>query len=139
MKEYVKPIVLANEELAEGVYAASGADCYTVNARIVQKPETGRGTHYIQVDAKHDAADGHHGGEQVLTISFNEPVVYQHSNGTLVGGDGTTTLEIRYSYHSNAKDNIGLGSVEVVADVGLAVTGTVLSCNYDCGDPGHKH
>ncbi len=31
MKEYSKPTILINEELSEGVYAASG--CYTITTR----------------------------------------------------------------------------------------------------------
>ena len=132
MKNYVKPVVLANEELAEGVYAASG-DCYTISGYIHQTPQTGRGDYRIQFDGKHAANDGHHSGKQTLIVSFNMPVVYKGSNGTLVSGDGTNTLSIDYSYHNNASDNIGLGDVIVEADAGLAVVGSTLTCNYDCG------
>lgn len=139
MTLYEKPIVLENEDLAEGVYAASGAvnsagsDCYTATARIHQQPETGRGDFRIQVDGRHAAADNHHSGEQVLILSFNKPVDYVSSNGTLVSGSGTSSISIEYNYHNNAYDNIGLGDVVVTADAGLAVTGAVITCNYDCG------
>ena len=36
MKNYERPVVLLNEELAEGVYAGSG-DCYTFNSRAKNK------------------------------------------------------------------------------------------------------
>lgn len=137
MLNYEKPIVLANEEISEGVYAASGAggggDCYTVAAHIHQTPETGRGDFRIQVDAVHAAWDGHHSGAQVLTLYFNQAVTYKGSNGSLAGGDGTSSINISYAYHNNANDNIGLGDVIVESDAGLAVTGATLSCNYDCG------
>ena len=135
--KYVKPIVLANEELAEGVYAASGDvtgnDCYTVSAYIHQTPEIGRGDYRIQVNGVHAAANGHHSGEQVLTLTFNQPVEYSSSNGTLVSGSGTSSINIKYNYHNNGNDNIGLGDVVVTSDDGLAITGAMLSCNYDCG------
>ena len=52
MKDYVKPVVLVNEELAEGVYAASGSDCYTVTTNIHQRPETGtRPAALVEMDA----------------------------------------------------------------------------------------
>lgn len=137
MKNYVKPVMLDNEEVFEGVYAASGAgdgaDCYTVTAYIHQTPETGRGDYRIQVNGVHAAANGHHSGEQVLTLSFNQPVEYSSSNGTLVSGSGTATINIKYNYHNNGNDNIGLGDVVVTSDDGLAITGAMLSCNYDCG------
>lgn len=133
MEKYVKPMVLANEELAEGVYAASG-DCYTVTANIHQRPELGRGDYRIQVDGKHEATDNHHGGKQVLALSFNLPVTYQSSQGTLKSGDGTNKIEINYDgYHQNPIDNIGLGDVVVKAEQGLIVTDAVLYCNHDCG------
>ncbi|MBP5280886.1 MAG: hypothetical protein J6Z22_00115 [Lachnospiraceae bacterium] len=132
MKNYVKPVVLANEELAEGVYAASG-DCYTVTGYIHQTPETGRETYVMQFNAVHAAADGHHGGAQVLIITFNQPVTYVSSAGTLCGGDGTNVISIDYGYHNNQADNIGLGDVQVASGDGLAIVGAVLTCNHDCG------
>lgn len=135
MMNYEKPVVLANEEIAEGVYAASGAgaDCYTVSAYIHQTPETGRGDFRIQVDAQHAAGDGHHSGEQVLVLYFNQAVTYKGSNGALSGGDGTASISITYNYHNNAYDNIGLGDVIVESDAGLSVTGAQLICNHNCG------
>ena len=140
MKDYVKPIVLANEELAEGVYAASGdagngGDCYTVTAYIHQTPELGREDYRIQVNGVH-AAVGHHSTGQELILYFNQPVNYQFCNGaeaTLVSGDGTSELRLAYSYHNNENDNIGLGDVVVTSGDGLAVSGAVLKCNYTCG------
>ena len=138
MNNYEKPIVVETEELAEGIYAASGGtggggDCYTVTARIHQTPETGRGDYRIQVDGVHAAANGHHSGAQVLMLSFNQAVDYSSSNGSCIGGSGSSTIQIQYNYHNNANDNIGLGDVVVTADEGLAITGAVLTCNYDCG------
>lgn len=133
MKNYVKPVVLSNDELAEGVYAASGAgeNCYTVTTNIHQKPETGRGDYRIQVDGKHNAIN-HHSTAQTLILYFNQNVEYVSSNGTCVGGSGTTQLSISYGYHNNQVDNIGLGDVVVTSDAGLAVTGAQLTCNYTC-------
>lgn len=131
MKDYVKPVVIENDELAEGVYAASGTDCYTVTARIHQTPQEGRGDYRIQVDGKHSAGDNHHSGKQRLTISFNMPVDYVWSNGTLVSSGNSVVID--YNYHNNAYDNIGLGDVIVAADQGLAVNGAILECNHNCG------
>ena len=133
MREYAKPIVLANEELSEGVYAASGSECYTVFTSMHQEPQVGRVDYRIQVNGRHEAADGHHSGAQVLTLSFNMPVEYKSSNGTLSSGDGTGTISISYAYHNNGEDNIGLGDVVVSSEPGLEITGAVLACNYDCG------
>ena len=139
MKKYEKPTVMLTDGIAEGVYMASGdggngGDCYTVTAYVHQQPETGRGDYRIQVNAVHAAADSHHSGEQILTLTFNQDVEYVGSNGTYVSGSGTNTIDIKYNYHNNGNDNIGLGDVIVKSNAGLTMTpGAKLSCNYDCG------
>ena len=115
---YRKPIILTNDSLFEGVYAASG--CYTATANIHQRPETGRGDYRIQVNGVHNA--DHTNKTQWLHISFNMPVKYDSSQGTLESGDNTNTLVIRYNYTQNQNDNIGLGDLVVKADQGLSVT-----------------
>lgn len=120
MKNYVKPIVLTNDEVFEGVYTASGDTCYTATAYIHQSPEEGRGDYRIQVNGVHSA--DHTNNEQLLYISFNNPVTYKSSNGVLVSGNGTNMLVIKYSYWQNPNDNIGLGDLVVESDAGLSVT-----------------
>lgn len=119
-KSYEKPSVMQNGSFTEGVYMASGSSCYTVDAYIHQTPETGREDYRIQVNAKHNAEDGHTNEKQTLTIKFNLPVNHV-SGGTCISGDGTDTLVIDYGYHNNASDNIGLGDLVVTANDGLAI------------------
>lgn len=121
MVKYSKPMVTVDQGLAEGVYAASGTGCYTVTAKIHQTPQIGRGDYRIQVDGQHHA--GHTKEAQTLTISFNQPVTYSSSSGTLAGAATGTTLTINYTYHQNPNDNIGLGDLVVVSDPGLSITG----------------
>ena len=145
MKNYEKPVVLENEEVAEGVYLASGdgiggksgglvpSDCYTVTWNIHQKPEVGRGDFRIQINANHHATDGHHSGKQTLVVAFNQAVDYVSSGGTYVSGSGTSTIAVDYSYHNNSGDNIGLGDLVVTANAGLAIESAGMICNHDCG------
>ena len=144
MKKYVKPMVIANEELAEGVFAASGDNCYTFWARICQTPELGNEVYVIQVDGKHAAADGHHSSERSVIINFNLPVSYVSSNAKEVSGDGTTSLKLVYvdgyngAYHNNGEDNIGLGQLKIKADAGLAIVSVGTDyCNHVCTYAGH--
>ena len=125
MREYAKPVVTVDNGLAEGVYAASGAGCYTASAYIHQTPETGRGDYRIQVNGQHKA--DHTKDAQVLTISFNQNVTYVSGGKRLISGDGTTTLEIKLGYHQNSTDNIGFGDLVVKADTGLAITGVSIT------------
>ena len=120
---YTKPVLVINDEIAEGVFAASG--CYSATAYIHQSPQEGRGDYRIQVNGVHDA--DHTKETQWLHISFNMPVKYSWSNGTLESGDNTNTLTVRYNYHQNPTDNIGLGDLVVKADQGLEIVGVSIT------------
>lgn len=125
MREYKKPVVTVDNGLAEGVYAASGAGCYTTSAYIHQTPQTGRGDYRIQVNGKHSS--DHTKEAQVLTISFNQNVTYVSGGAGLISGNGTTTLKVKLSYHQNPNDNIGFGDLVVTSDTGLAITGVSIT------------
>ena len=125
MREYKKPVVTVDNELAEGVYAASGAGCYTATAKIHQTPQIGRGDYRIQVNGKHSA--DHTKEAQVLTISFNQNVTYVSGGEGLISGNGTSILKVKLSYHQNPNDNIGFGDLVVTADAGLAITGVSIT------------
>ena len=128
MANYSKPMVTVDQGLAEGVYAASGAGCYTVTANIHQKPELGRPDYRIQVTAHHSA--DHIREAQLLTISFNQNVTFVSfaANGaTLISGSGTPTLKISLTYHQNQVDDIGAGDLVVTSGEGLAITGVSIT------------
>lgn len=124
MMNYERPMLVKTEQMSEGVYLASGVGCYTASAYIHQTQETGRHNYRIQVNGVH-AAD-HTKEAQTLTISFNLPVVHA-GGGTLISGDGSTTLVIALSYHQNPNDNIGFGDLTVTADEGLAITSVTIT------------
>lgn len=144
MKNYEKPIVMINEDMAEGVYAASG-DCYTFTADIMQGPD--RPAYYdnyvIQINGTHNATDGHHSGVRTVKIVFNQDVTYLSSNAESCTGSGSKTLYLTYtqyngSYHNNEGGNIGLGNLNVDSAHGLAITGvTCTYCNESCEGYGH--
>lgn len=134
MKNYEKPVVTVNDGMSEGVYAASG-DCFETSAYITQTPTTGFGYYVVHVDAVHSTTD-HHSTEQVLTITFSDAVTYGYcsdSSASYVSGNGTTTLQIQYSYHANCSESIGLGDLYITSSAAsLSVTSASLSCNYTC-------
>lgn len=122
MKKYSKPTILVNDEYSEGVYAASG--CYTVTASIRQDNQIGRTDYRIQVNGKHDS--NHTQEAQTLTVSFNMPVKYESSSGSPQVLEGTTIV-VKYNYHQNPTDNIGLGDLVVSAEQGLQITSISLT------------
>lgn len=126
MKNYTAPIAIMNEDLMEGIYAASGSKCYSVRANIHQSPEQGRGDYRIQVTAQHNA--DHTCDKQKLTLTFNQPVTPVSATNGIIKTHGTSAvLEIEYSYWNNPIDAIGLGDVIVTSEQGLIITGARLT------------
>ena len=119
MNKYRKPIIIKNNDIAEGVFAASGETCYTTEAKIIQRPELGRNDYRIQVNARHHG--NHTKQKQRLIITFNKPVTFKSCNGKLLEGNGTSTLTIELRYYQNPTDNIGFGDLTVESDSGLAI------------------
>lgn len=114
MKKYEKPVVVVSDELSEGVYAASGAGCYDVTATINQENQNGRMDYRIIVDAVHNA--DHVCERQLLTVTFDIPVTYSFSNGTLQGSATGNTIVVAYTYHNNPSDRIRLADLIVTCD-----------------------
>ncbi len=146
MKNYERPIVMINEDLAEGVYAASGAgvgSCYLVNSFGCQNPYEITGTDMnawtVHVDGVHNDP-GHHSSYREVTIVFNYPVQVhaKESNTTVLSGDGTNTIVVSLNHHNNSVDNIGLSGFVVKVDksiTDLKVTNAFINnCNLDCGE-----
>ena len=121
-QDYTKPIIVANDNLSEGVYLASGTGCYTIDATIInQTPVEGRKNYVIQISATHAADHTRHA--QTLTISFNQPVTFSSCGvANLISGDGTNTLELSMSYTQNPTDKIGFGDLTVKSADGLTIT-----------------
>ena len=88
--------------------SGQGSKCYSCEAKINQRPETGRDDFRIQINARHNG--DHSCDEQLLTIVFNHPATFiSCSNGSLNGGNNTTMIQVKLRYHSNQNDNIGMG------------------------------
>lgn len=126
MKTYERPIVLVNEELAEGVYAASGVepenppleessnsnvptpeptpdtevttDCWTVDAVSVQDSN---GSHHVfEVRCVHSTAVEHISTNTTVTLTFSSPLTDAYSEFTSSFSGSTVT--INRTLHANA-------------------------------------
>lgn len=98
MSEYLKPVVLENEELSEGVYAASG-DCWTVDVTLAQ-PDAG-GYANFRVNAVHSTTAQHISTDTTIVIVFNQPVTNATFEGFDVSISGNTVTLTRTS-HGNS-------------------------------------
>lgn len=74
MKNYEKPMVIINEELAEGVYAASG--CWSISTSRIE--DKGSGWFFAYITVTHD--DVAHNGDAIMTVTFSEPVTLRNAN-----------------------------------------------------------
>lgn len=125
MKEYVKPIILLNEEIAEGVYAASGDTCWTVSQRgdVVHSYE-GRKVFFI--DLTHDGSAHDSAGAKV-TFTFNFNVSHAFCGGSTAECNGNVvtavySMEVIENYASTnlfvnvlPEDDISSISPEIVS------------------------
>ena len=135
MSTYKKPIVLMNEDLAEGVYAASGgaasSECWTAEARIHQRPETGRGDYRLQVDCKHLNIDpDNHLSSAEVTIVFNQPVSLENAGGSgwrVVGSGNAITVAFNIGTY-NKNESKGYGDLIVTSDAGLEIVDVGIVC-----------
>ncbi|MBO4981506.1 MAG: hypothetical protein J6C84_06380 [Lachnospiraceae bacterium] len=101
MREYVKPLVLANEDLAEGVYAASG-ECWTVEVTLAQKNAGGPNTYNnYRVKAVHPTGLAHISTKSVTTIVFNQDVTDAYFDSGDASVSGNVVVVTRES-HANA-------------------------------------
>lgn len=145
MNKYERPIIEINETLAEGVYAASGAnnsDCMTVNASITQGYSvTKEGMYAVQVESNHDGSlyrgDGHAASGITVTLYFNQPVTcdgsyYQGESGTsyfVSGGNGTSTLTLTFSGATASAGTKYWGQIYIASEPGLALNSAAIACH----------
>lgn len=116
MKNYEKPVVLANNELFEGVFAASGSYQPSYNQPVYNQTNAWDGNKQYNVSFTNPT------GEKVDSVSVTIPV-----NGTVTGiggnvtgvdnGDGTWTLT--FNNYGN-----GIDANTTVPDIYVHVTGT---------------
>lgn len=112
MLTYQKPIVLLNEDLAEGVYAASGSagDCWTITQKTTQ--DWNGQAHVYEIGATHTSAVSHFSEALVVKFVFSSVVTSAWAEGAgnyTVEGIGTTTLTVTRTHHANGEysgDNV---------------------------------
>lgn len=130
MKDYVKPIVLSNEELAEGVYAASGGipegDCWTVEAYSVQD---WNGSHHVfEVHAVHSNQYKHISTETVVTLTFSQNVVSVGNEKEFPSTYNGNTVTITRTLHANGYQSGDQYTFKVWVSTGDETTTKAITC-----------
>jgi hypothetical protein len=133
MKKYEKPVLFETDEMAEGVYAASGGDietnCWTVDARSVQN---WNGSHNVfEVHCVHTNTVQHISTETKVTLTFSGLVTdaYAEFPSTYSG----STVEVTRTLHANgygSGDNVTykvwVKSTDEATTKGLTCTGAAI-------------
>lgn len=140
MKNYVKPVVLANEELAEGVYAASGgvADCWTIDVDSVQDWGDSNG-HVFSVRCVHSTAMEHISTAITVAVTFSatlDATSFSDYPSTVSGNKITVRRELLadgYKSGDNVEFKIYAKSVgnDQANTKALYVTGKSISCQKE--------
>lgn len=116
MKRYEKPVVMINEELAEGVYAASG--CWTAGGTGKQTRVSSRDDFRFQINGSHISEA--HAAKVIATFTFDLPVNSATFCGYKPIGDisaGATVVQFELTNYSggvNPDENFGGGALNVV-------------------------
>lgn len=138
MKDYEKPVVLENADVAEGVYTASGAgvgaaDCWTVDPYSVQD---WNGSHHIfEVKIVHSDAVQHISTASTTVLTFNNAVTDAYSEGNCTATFSGSTVTVVRTLHANAYQSGDVATFKVwvkaadeAATKALSVTGSSISC-----------
>ncbi len=129
MNKYEKPMVLLNEELAEGVYAASGSDCLNIVVDFSQSetnnmPE-GQCRYTVSFRKQEHSSKEHRTSGQKVVLVFSSPVTINY-NPQGWTGDGTNKLTLNNGFASQNEREGSLqlqNSLKVDGPVGLQVSG----------------
>ncbi len=142
MKKYEKPVVMVNEELAEGVYAASGAltgpmgtsDCWSFD---VTDEQAWNGSHHVfQVNLKHHTGLQHISGATTVSVTFSAPLdasSYGQFEGSVVSGSTITVTRVLLADAYNDGDSVTYKVWAKAADEAttkaLTVTNVTVTCD----------
>lgn len=137
MKTYEKPVVIENEDLAEGVFAASGgssSDCWRVTCTSDQ--DYVDGVHSFRINAIHSASVVHISSNVTYTVTFNSPVTNANSeNPDFVCSYSGNTVVISRPQHANAYnsgDNVNFMFKVSAADQATTTALTPIEVTYVC-------
>ncbi|MCM1044809.1 MAG: hypothetical protein NC417_04800 [Candidatus Gastranaerophilales bacterium] len=137
MKEYAKPVVLANDELAEGVYAASGAetstDCWTVEAVSVQD---WNGSHHVfEVRCRHSTEVVHISTNTDVTLTFSSAIsdAYSEFAASFSGSTVTVSRELHanaYNSGDNMTYKVWVQAADEATTKAITCTQAVITCTH---------
>lgn len=147
MKSYVKPVVLDNDEIFEGVYAASGVidenpdvvvestgDCWTLDHKSVQSWD---GTYHVfEMHAVHSTALQHISSQTVVTVTFNQNITAARSEFPCEYSGSTvkvtrTLLADAYLSGDDVTYKIWASTGDQATTEALAIVNATITCTHE--------
>ena len=119
MGAYVKPVILQNEDLSEGVFAASGSDGSCLSVTSWLDGQDGSGSYRIVFKVQHT---GHQSYGQTIVATLSTSFTVVETDGTVSASVSGNTLTL---VRNNQLNDTGL--VELWVKVNAATQPTVLS------------
>ena len=140
MKNYERPVVLQYEDLAEGIYAASGVaeidyandtECWSMDITKDQKDAGGYST--FRISATHPGTVEHISERTVITVVFSRPVSNVQFEGFDVQVSGATATLTRVSHGNSYQSGDQFNSLmQVWSDdlENLTVVSSTIACTH---------
>lgn len=132
MKNYVKPVVLENEEIFEGVYAASGllsSECWQPSVVMDQADAGGYSTY--RVSASHSGTVEHISSQTTITIIFAGNVTGAEFEGFDASISGSTVILTRQSHANAYKSGDQFNTLLKIWPAGLGVLDYGIECKHE--------
>lgn len=143
MKSYEKPIAVVNDEISEGVYAASGAggggggsstDCWTIEAASVQD---WNGSHHVfEIRCSHSTAVEHISSNTEVNLTFSASLTDAYSEFPCTFSGSNVT--VNRTLHANAYKSGDTMTYKVwvkAADEGatkaITCTNATITCTHE--------
>lgn len=133
MRNYEKPIVTLNEEIAEGVYAASG-DCWSIST-VMQQDWTG--THRIfKIICQHSTGVEHISTASTVVLTFNHPLTSAYPensafSSSFSGNTMTITRTLLADAYQSGDDmtyQVWVAAADETTTRSLAITSATITC-----------
>lgn len=133
MNAYEKPVVMVNDDLAEGVYAASGATCWSITGSSVQ--DWNGSAHIFEFHATHSTSVQHisNGFTAKITFNYNIASVNNQQGSATPSGNVVTATVPTFGNAYNSGDGkefkLEVSTGDESTTKLLSITGMEI---YDC-------
>ena len=125
MKKYEKPVVMINEELAEGVYAASG--CWSATGAGTQTSVAARNDWRFTISGVHSASEPHK-ANVYITFAFDQDISdASYSGYTKIEVSGKKAVFQLTNYNNGVNKTENFGGAALNVTTVNAVTSLTLS------------